>query len=206
MRSEAARAPTTTGISYFSPLPPTTLVNRNALRCSSGNPPRNCQRTSGWISVSFDTGLSMRVSSPALSRLARCSWKSAGAAVGFWLGMSRRPWRLVPAWRRLQRRSYSRLLRWGNGCMKSCNATSATTVITPNHERTHATHRFRRCRSAPAPQGGHPPADRPRPLQRRFQAGRPGLCRHGSLAACACPHHSRSTRPRLSRCRVCLQC
>ena len=73
----ADSAPTTTGMSYFLPLPSTTLVNRNARRSSSGMPPTNCQRTSGCSSVSLSIGRSMRVTSPAASSAARCCWKSS---------------------------------------------------------------------------------------------------------------------------------
>src|SRR5215475_6539518 len=40
-------------------------------------PPRNCQRTSGWSSLSLSIGRSTRIRSPRASRSARCDWKSA---------------------------------------------------------------------------------------------------------------------------------
>ena len=79
----ADSAPTTTGMSYFLPLPSTTLVNRNARRLSSGRPPTNCQRTSGCSSVSLSIGRSMRVTSPAASSAARCCWKSSAGPLVF---------------------------------------------------------------------------------------------------------------------------
>src|SRR6267378_1372422 len=78
MRAEAPNAPTTTGMSYLRPLESTTLVNRNARRASSARPPWNCQRTSGWISVSLSIGRSTRTTRPCASRAARCCWKSDG--------------------------------------------------------------------------------------------------------------------------------
>src|SRR6185295_5735128 len=83
MSGEADSAPTTTGMSYFLPLPSTTLVNRNARRLSSGMPPTNCQRTSGWSSASLPIGRSMRVTSPAASSAARCCWKSSAGPLDF---------------------------------------------------------------------------------------------------------------------------
>jgi hypothetical protein len=74
---DAESAPTTTGMSYFLPLPSTTLVNRNARRLFSGMPPTNCQRTSGCNSVSLSIVRSIRVTSPAASSAARCCWKSS---------------------------------------------------------------------------------------------------------------------------------
>src|SRR2546423_14702861 len=64
-------------MSYLRPLLSTTLVNRNAFLSRSSMPPRNCQRTSGCISVSLLIGRSTRISSPALSRALRCSCRSA---------------------------------------------------------------------------------------------------------------------------------
>ena len=49
------------------PLESTTLVNRKALRSFSSMPPRNCQRTSGCISVSLLISRSTVTSSPASS-------------------------------------------------------------------------------------------------------------------------------------------
>ena len=43
-------------MSYLRPLLSVTLVNRKALRSFSAMPPRNCQRTSGCISVSLLIG------------------------------------------------------------------------------------------------------------------------------------------------------
>src|SRR3954466_3616375 len=77
MPGDADSAPTTTGMSYFLPLPSITLVNRNARRLSSGMPPTNCQRPSGCSSVSLSIGRSIRVTSPAASSAARCCWKSS---------------------------------------------------------------------------------------------------------------------------------
>src|SRR3954466_3443606 len=64
-------------MSYLRPLLSVTLENRNALRSFSAMPPRNCQRTSGCISVSLLIARCTRMSSPALSRASRCSCRSA---------------------------------------------------------------------------------------------------------------------------------
>ena len=60
-----ARAPTTTGISYFRPLASVTFSNNHALR-SSSDKPRYCQRTSGCSSVSLLMTLVMRRNSRVL--------------------------------------------------------------------------------------------------------------------------------------------
>src|SRR6478609_9756914 len=64
-------------MSYLRPLESVTLVNRKALRSFSAMPPRNCQRTSGCISVSLLIGRSTVMSSPAASSAFRCSCRSA---------------------------------------------------------------------------------------------------------------------------------
>src|SRR3954468_17650845 len=64
-------------MSYLRPLLSVTLVNRNALRSFSAMPPRNCQRTSGCISVSLLIDRSTRTSKPAASSVFRCSCRSA---------------------------------------------------------------------------------------------------------------------------------
>src|ERR1700722_1315991 len=73
-------------MSYLRFLLSTTLVNRKALRSFSSMPPRNCQRTSGCISVSLLMGRSTVTSRPALSSARRWSRRSgyprAGAAAG----------------------------------------------------------------------------------------------------------------------------
>src|SRR5580765_6225830 len=63
-------------MSYLRPLLSVTWLNRNALRSFSAMPPRNCQRTSGCISVSLLMARWTRISSPALSNASRCSCKS----------------------------------------------------------------------------------------------------------------------------------
>src|SRR5690349_17946579 len=63
-------------MSYLRPLLSITFVNRNALRSFSAMPPRNCQRTSGCISVSLLIGRSTRMRSPASSSAFRCSCRS----------------------------------------------------------------------------------------------------------------------------------
>src|SRR5229473_6281998 len=64
-------------MSYLRPLLSVTLVNRKALRSFSAMPPRNCQRTSGCISVSLLIARSTRMRSPAASSFFRCSCRSA---------------------------------------------------------------------------------------------------------------------------------
>src|SRR3954471_19942270 len=64
-------------MSYFLPLLSVTLRKRKALRSFSAMPPRNCQRTSGCISVSLLIGRSTVISKPAASRAFRCSCRSA---------------------------------------------------------------------------------------------------------------------------------
>src|SRR5438270_10128841 len=68
-------------MSYLRPLLSTTLVKRNALRSFSAMPPRNCQRTSGCISVSLFIGRVTRMSSPAASSALRCACRSAYISV-----------------------------------------------------------------------------------------------------------------------------
>src|SRR3990172_2916022 len=81
-----ARPQTRTGMSNFRPLLWVILVNRNALRSSSGTPPRYFQRTSGCISVAFFILRSTTISSPALFNASIWWWRSgyprlvAGAA------------------------------------------------------------------------------------------------------------------------------
>src|SRR5262245_21048028 len=64
-------------MSYFLPFESTTFLKRNALRSRSAMPPRNCQRTSGCISVSLLIARSTVTSSPAFSSARRCSCRSA---------------------------------------------------------------------------------------------------------------------------------
>src|SRR3954471_15145706 len=64
-------------MSYFLPLLSVTLRKRKALRSFSAMPPRNCQRTSGCISVSLLIGRSTVIRRPAASRAFRCSCRSA---------------------------------------------------------------------------------------------------------------------------------
>src|SRR5690348_4033995 len=63
-------------MSYLRPLPSVTLVKRKALRSFSAMPPRNCQRTSGCISVSLLIARSTRMRRPASSSAFRCSCRS----------------------------------------------------------------------------------------------------------------------------------
>src|SRR5690349_21775914 len=58
-----------------------TFSKRNALRSSSRTPPRNCQRTSGWISVSLLDGRATRTSRPRSSKFLMCSRTSLGAFI-----------------------------------------------------------------------------------------------------------------------------
>src|SRR6266404_8106131 len=68
-------------MSYLRPLLSVTLVKRNALRSFSAMPPRNCQRTSGCISVSLFIGRVTRMRSPAASSAFRCACRSAYISV-----------------------------------------------------------------------------------------------------------------------------
>src|SRR5205085_5782555 len=63
-------------MSYLRPLLSVTLVKRKALRSFSAMPPRNCQRTSGCISVSLLIARSTRIRRPASSSASRCSCRS----------------------------------------------------------------------------------------------------------------------------------
>src|SRR5690348_848644 len=63
-------------MSYLRPLLSVTLEKRNAFRSFSAMPPRNCQRTSGCISVSLLIARGTRISRPALSSASRCSCRS----------------------------------------------------------------------------------------------------------------------------------
>ena len=68
MAREEAQAPDRTDILYLRPATLATFSNRNARRSFSARP-RNCQRTSGWSSVSRQTSRSMRKSLPRLSNV-----------------------------------------------------------------------------------------------------------------------------------------
>src|ERR1051325_5246412 len=68
-------------MSYLRPWLSVTLVKRKALRSFSGMPPRNCQRTSGCISVSLLIGRVTRTRSPAASSALRCACRSAYMSV-----------------------------------------------------------------------------------------------------------------------------
>src|SRR5262249_30814470 len=67
---------------YLRFLPSTTLVNRNALRSFSSMPPRNCQRTSGCISVSLLIGRSTVTRGPASRSAGVCSGGSGSPGGG----------------------------------------------------------------------------------------------------------------------------
>src|SRR3990172_153135 len=77
-----ARPPTRTGMSNLRPLLSVMLVNRNALRSSSRWRPRNCQRTSGCISVSLLILRSTTIRSPAFFKASICSWRSGYSRFG----------------------------------------------------------------------------------------------------------------------------
>src|SRR6185503_11639760 len=103
MSGDADSAPTTTGMSYFLPLPSTTLVNRNARRLSSGSTPWNCQRTRGCNSASLSIGRSMRTTSPSASSAARCCWKSSAGPAELPAGRRLSGWSSIGGSRRLLR-------------------------------------------------------------------------------------------------------